>query len=134
MMTGVSIMSNDKVTHLGDRAWSDNLVEVLRAFRVIDPDISANQILTLLYIAQRPGISQAELSDQHHLDLPSGTMARICAVLSDRGNRGTEGKGLIEISKSPKDYRVTVQNLSPKGRRMMDTIKAVVTRSNAARK
>lgn len=119
-------MTRDKATSISDVKWSGGLVEALQAFRAVDPSMSANQILALLYIAREPGISQVRLADHDHLDLEGGTVARICAVLSERGNRGTPGKGLIEIGHAPDDYRSTAQTLSKKGRALLNTVRAVM--------
>lgn len=116
----------DNVSPIQDTEWAQKLIKALQAFRAVDPDMTANQLLTLLYVAAEPGISQRELRDEKRLDLPPGSAARVCAVLSERGNRGTRGKGLIEIGDDSKDYRVTAQRLSPKGRRLVSRIREIM--------
>ena len=119
--------SGGKRTEIGDLVWSKRLVEALQAFRAVDPSISANQILALLVIAREPGISQIALADPNHLDIESGSAARICDVLSERGNRGTPGKGLIEIGHAPNDYRSTAQFLTKKGRALLNAVRAIMS-------
>jgi DNA-binding MarR family transcriptional regulator len=117
-----------KTTAIGELPWSNNLVAALQAFRTIDRNITANQILTLLMIAREPGISQSTLADKHHLNVTTGTATRVCAILSDRGNRGAPGKGLIEITPAPGDWRATAQYVTKKGRSLLDSVRAIMER------
>lgn len=127
-MVRAAVMTKNggRVVSIDDLRWSAGLVAALQAFRTVEPDITANQILTLLMIAREPGISQATLADKQHLDINSATAARICAILSERGNRGTEGKGLIEIGHAPGDYRTTAQYLTRKGSALMATVRKLM--------
>jgi DNA-binding MarR family transcriptional regulator len=119
---------NKRTTSVEDLGWSQNLLGALQAFRMLDPDISANQVVALLMIAREPGISQSELADKNHLNITTGTAARICAVLSDRGNRGTPGKGLIEIGHAAGDYRTTAQYVTRKGAALLKTVRDIMER------
>lgn len=121
-----TMTKNTRTVAVDQLRWSQNLVGALQAFRSVDPDISANQILALLMIAREPGISQATLSDREHLNISTGTAARICAVLSERGNRGTPGKGLVEITHAPGDYRTTAQYVTKKGSALLKTVRDIV--------
>lgn len=128
MMAGAAVMTKSRVTSIEEIRWSAGLVGALQAFRAVDPDITANQVLALLFIAREPGISQSVLSDKQHLNINNATAARICAILSDRGNRGTPGKGLIEISHAPGDYRTSAQYLTKKGAALLKTVRDIVER------
>ncbi|MDI1345028.1 MAG: MarR family transcriptional regulator [Pseudolabrys sp.] len=110
-----------------DFGWVAKLVAVLETFRTVDPDITANQILALLLIAREPGISHLELSDKNHLNVTGSTATRLCAILSDRGNRGAPGKGLIEIGHAPGDYRATAQSLTAAGRELLARVRKEAT-------
>jgi DNA-binding MarR family transcriptional regulator len=120
----VSNSNNSNVSKIEDLGWATKLVRAIEEFRKINPDVSANQVLAFMYIGTKPGISQRELGGL--LGVPEGTISRICAVLSDRGNRGTPGQGLIEISQSREDYRVSAQHLSTKGRRVFESLRHIL--------
>lgn len=117
----MSVPAKAKSEHVSDAGWASQLIEALEEFRKINQDVTANQVIIFLLIAMRPGISQKELMKL--TELADGTVSRICGVLSDRGNRGTVGQGLIEIRPSPTSFRSTAQHLSPKGRRLLDAIR-----------
>lgn len=118
---------NEEVAPIRDTGKSIDLLAALKAFRLINPDMTVNQMLALVYIWREPGISQIKLADPQHLNLSSGTVARICAVLSERGRRGAEGLGLIEIGRSNEDYRLTVQTLTQSGYDLMSLVLNKIT-------
>ena len=113
-----------KSINIEDAGWVGKLVEAIEEFRKINPDTTLNQFLTFLTIGLEPGIPQRDLCER--FGLRDGSMSRICAVLSERGNRGQEGLQLIEIRPVPGDYRLTGQFLSAKGRRVFDGVRKVM--------
>lgn len=115
-------MVNEGGSASADEASLRRLLEVLDEFRAVNPDVTANQIMTFIHIAMKPGISQPDLATV--LEMPKGSINRIVAVLSDRGNRGAEGYKLVDIVTPPEDYRQRNQFLSFKGRKLFDTVKA----------
>lgn len=62
------------MTTTEDAGWLERLSLILDAFREIHPEITANQILVLLQIGGKPGITQRELSDR--TGLKDGTISR----------------------------------------------------------
>lgn len=117
-----------EVTHLNNNNDDVNVRRYMAAvdvFRSQSQDITGNQMMVFLKIAQsRNGISQRDLAKE--VQMADGSVSRICAVLSERGNRGTPGLGLISIERSTEDYRLTVQVLSAKGRRVYEQIKTAM--------
>jgi DNA-binding MarR family transcriptional regulator len=107
-----------------DAIWIDRLVRVLEEFRKVNQDVTANQIVTFLHIAMCPGITQRELMKL--TGLTDGTTSRLVAVLSDRGVRGRDGLDLVDIGFAEGDYRIRRQRLSARGRRVFDSIKAIM--------
>lgn len=107
--------------HIADTAWAVRLLRAIEEFRKVNIDATANQMATLIFIALHPGTSQREICEAMHLD--AGTVSRILAVLSDRGSRGKEGLGLIEIEFDETDYRSRVQRLSKRGLQVWDSIR-----------
>lgn len=98
---------------------------MLDLFRSVNQDITANHIVAFLTIAARPGITQRELREA--TGLGEGTVSRLVAVLSDRGVRGREGLGLVEIKLAHGDYRMRHQYLSPKGKRLFEALTTMMT-------
>lgn len=92
----------------------------LKEFRKINPDSTINQALIFMHIAQHEGVSQKELMKA--LDMNDGTVSRICAMLSERGNRGAEGLRLIKIGHHEDDYRRVSLSLTPRGKQLFRSV------------
>jgi DNA-binding MarR family transcriptional regulator len=109
--------------NIEDARWLDRACHLLMEFRKHNSDITANQVLVFLMIAARPGISQKEIGEEIGLD--SGSMARIAALLSDRGLPAQDraGMDLIRIDLVPGDYRKKGLFLSKKGRAVLTTLR-----------
>lgn len=109
-----------------DAVWVKKLLEVLNEFVIVHEHITANQMLTFLNIALEEGISQKDVVER--TGIPSGTVARICAIMSDRGleKRSQEALDLIRIVPSDKDYRFRDLFLSNKGRLVFNSLRAIM--------
>jgi DNA-binding MarR family transcriptional regulator len=112
--------------NVADAGMLDGLIRVLEEFRKLNQNVTANQMIVFLLIAQRPGLTQKDIEQATGLN--NGTVSRICAILSDRGlkARGHDGLGLISIESAPGDYRVRVQFLTPQGKRVFQSIKRIM--------
>lgn len=110
---------------IDDLEWVGRLTHILDAFRQVNQDVTANQILVLLEIGAKPGITQRELSQA--VKLKEGTISRICAVMSDRGHQNRPGLNLIDIRPVPGDWRAKGQHLTAQGQRLYSTVKAFMT-------
>lgn len=129
-MSNIKLVKGSDMTgsfNAKDAAMVRKLTDVLDAFRQINQDVTANQIIAFLTIAVRPGITQRELIEA--TGLADGTVSRLVAVLSDRGVQGREGLGLIEIGMQAGDYRTRHQSLSPKGKRLFASVTAIMAGS-----
>jgi DNA-binding MarR family transcriptional regulator len=109
-----------------DQEWTEMLIRVVDEFRKINQDITGNQILTFLLIAQKDNITQKEL--ERETGLSNGTISRICAIMSDRGLKSRHAKpmNLIDIGNRDGDYRVSVQSIAPKGKRVLSSLRAIM--------
>lgn len=109
-----------------DLAWVGKIQSVLEEFRKINQNITANQILTFLFIATEEGIGQKELEDR--TGLHNATVARIVAIMSDRGlkARSAEALDLIRINPVPGDYRARSQTLSHKGKKVFESLRSIM--------
>lgn len=105
--------------------WAERLALIIDEFRKINQDITANQILVLLRIGERPGITQSELAELTRLK--GGTISRICALMSDRGYQGREGLDVIDIRPVPGDYRSKGQFLANDGKRLYTSVRKLMT-------
>lgn len=101
---------------------------VLKEFRKHNPDVTANQMLTFLNIASGKATSQVQLTDE--LGMSDGSVSRLCAVLSKRGNRGVPGQDLIEVDTASSEYRVMRLRPSPKGRMVVDTLRHIMKKGH----
>ena len=113
-------------TKLEDAEWIERLVKSLQEFREINQNVTANQIITFLYIALREGISQKELERLTGLD--NGTVSRMCAILSDRGLKGRKEvpMDVVRIRPMPGDWRSRAQVLSAEGRALFQRLRSIM--------
>jgi DNA-binding MarR family transcriptional regulator len=116
---------NSLRTNVEDQEWVERLALILDEFRKINQDITANQMLVLLNIGLRPGLTQKELSKV--VSLGDSTISRICALLSDRGHQGRVGLGIIDIHEKPGDWRLRGQTLKGNGKRLYASVRAHMT-------
>lgn len=112
------------MTNIEDAVWIERLALVLDAFRDINPDITANQILVLLQIGGHPGITQRELAQR--TGLKDGTISRICALMSERGHQGRSGLSVIEIRPVPGDFRAKGQYLVARGNKLYQRVRSLM--------
>lgn len=78
------------------------------------------QALCFAHVAQNPDITVSEL--HRALGSSDSVVSRIVAILSDIGNRGTPGLGLVDMRVDPSDHRVRRMSLTAKGHRLWDDI------------
>ncbi|MFT4278191.1 MAG: helix-turn-helix domain-containing protein [Rhodopseudomonas sp.] len=112
------------MTKTEDAGWIERLALILDAFREINPDITANQILVLLQIGGNPGITQRELADR--TGLKDGTISRICALMSERGHQDRPGLSIIEIRPVPGDFRSRGQYLVDRGNKLYERVRSLM--------
>jgi len=125
MITGAKVHMTKSQANIEDADWVERLALVIDEFRKINQDMTANQMLVLLRIGERPGITQKELSQL--TQLPDGTVSRICALLSDRGHQTRRGLNAIRIHEVPGDYRVRGSTLFGNGQRLYASIRNLMT-------
>lgn len=79
----------------------------------------------LLHTAVKPGILQKELQDL--IGVERSAMSRNVAILSKHGYRkGVPGHELIVATEDIEDRKRKVLHLTPKGRRLMNSIVALM--------
>lgn len=113
-----------KTLKVEDMKWASRLLSILDEFRKVNPNITANQIITFINIALNEGISQRDLETK--TGLHNATVSRICAILSDRGlkTRNRTAMDLIRIVPAEDDYRMGAQVLSPKGKLVFNSLRS----------
>lgn len=112
-------------TNIEDGPWVERLALLIDEFRKINPDITANQMLVLLHIGHKPGITQRELAEA--VQVKDGTISRICALMSERGHQGRPGLNVVSIEPVPGDFRSKGQRLVGNGRRLYASIRKLMT-------
>jgi len=93
---------------------------ILEELRKLDPELPANQAAAFLVIAKQEGISQQTVG--HLVGASKSQSQRIFDKLSDRGINGRPGLGLIEVQVGPSDARERLAYLTPKGRRVVQSL------------
>lgn len=119
------ISMSGPTTNVEDQEWVERLALVIDEFRKVSQDITANQMLVLLRVGERPNITQKELAEL--TQLRDGTISRICALMSERGHQGREGLNVIDIHSIPGDYRSKGQSLVGNGKRLYSSLRNLMT-------
>jgi DNA-binding MarR family transcriptional regulator len=110
-----------------DAPWLDGYIDTLELFRTHSKDVTVNQVLTFLYVAREPGITQTETLTK--LGLAVGGSSRIVAALSKYGDRSDHpGWNVVNLEENPNDRRYKLLTLTSKGIGMVNAIKASLAR------
>ncbi|WGJ14593.1 helix-turn-helix domain-containing protein [Methylocapsa sp. D3K7] len=88
---------------IDDRLWINAAILFLQEFRKVNPDVTANTILTFLHIAKQPGITQKEILQL--LGLADSGQSRTVSTLSKYGDRGRAGWNVVDLEEDPRDRR-----------------------------
>ena len=97
-----------------------NTRKLIEAFRILDANIPAQQIVIFLEVAMNEGINMQDLSRK--VGLLQSTCSRSVAALSKMHRFNKPGLDLVITEEDPKDRRYKVISLSSKGRRLWEQI------------
>ena len=100
------------------------VIRVLEAFRRYDPDMPIQYALSFLTIAQHEGLSMGDLAQ--HLGIAQSSASRNIAALSRWHSFGKAGHDLVEAQEDPRERRRKIVSLTPRGRRLVADLKALV--------
>jgi DNA-binding MarR family transcriptional regulator len=87
------------------------VLEALELIREVTPKLGPVDQIALLYVAENPGISIAELAHVARVNMM--TASRIARRLAGQGEG--EGAGLVDIRPNPADARGLMLFLTPEG-------------------
>lgn len=103
------------------------LIKLIEEFRKFDDTMEVQTIVTFLVVAMNPDIQLRDL--QQKVGFSGAAASRNAAVLSDLPRKGgAPGHGLIEMRIAADDRRQRELRLSPKGRRVWQTIMSIFGR------
>lgn len=100
------------------------VVQVLEAFRTLDPDLPIQYALSFMTIAQSEGISIGELAER--LGIAQSSASRNVAALSRWHSFGKAGLDLVQAQEDPRERRRKIVTLTEKGRAFLDQLRAIV--------
>lgn len=93
---------------------------LLEELRKLDPEMPAQQAVALMVIAREEGMTQIKVADL--VGASKSSVQRIFDKLSDKGINGRPGMGLIEVRAGLADARERLAYLTPKGRRVVQSL------------
>ena len=93
------------------------LTKGIELFRTLDAEMQAQQMLTFLLVAQRPGHSVKEYGDM--VGLSEASSSRNIAYWSKRHRHGRPGQDMVEATLDPMNYSRKLIHLNAKGRRFL---------------
>lgn len=102
---------------------------VLETFRVLDADMSIGEAVAFLLVALgetggEGGLTVTEIGQQGGFSLASAS--RYIQSLNKKNRHGRDGHELVTDPRDPMDDRRKVLRLTPKGRRILSQIDAVI--------
>lgn len=113
---------------MADKADAFNVFQLIETFREIHPEMPMQMAAVFLLIAMKPGISQAELL--RFMDISQSGMSRNIVALTAINRHGTPGLNLVEQLPAPHDARITVLQLTVKGRTFLERLLSVWRRGD----
>ncbi len=113
---------------MADKADAFSVFHLIETFREIHPEMPMQMAAVFLLIAMKPGISQAELL--RVMDISQPGMSRNVVALTAINRHGAPGLDLVEQQPAPHDARITVLQLTSKGRTFLDRLLAVWRRGD----
>lgn len=111
--------------------WLPQTIELLQQFRTFNPDVTANQIITFLLVANKPGINNKAILSA--LGLSDGGQSRTISALSKHGDKraaGRQGKpgwDVIDSIEDEADRRYKVNTLNKRGKILLDRLNRIMT-------
>ncbi len=100
------------------------VVQVLEAFRKLDPDLPIQYALSFMTIAQSDGISIGELAER--LAIAQSSASRNVAALSRWHSFGKAGLDLVQAQEDPRERRRKIVTLTDHGRAFLAELRAIV--------
>ncbi|MBP2300303.1 MarR family transcriptional regulator [Azospirillum picis] len=100
------------------------IVQVLEAFRKLDPDLPIQYALSFMTIAQSEGISIGELAER--LGIAQSSASRNVAALSRWHSFGKAGLDLVQAQEDPRERRRKVVTLTDKGHAFLADLRAII--------
>lgn len=100
------------------------VVQVLEAFRKLDPDLPIQYALSFMTIAQSEGISIGELAER--LGIAQSSASRNVAALSRWHSFGKAGLDLVQAQEDPRERRRKIVTLTDSGRAFLADLRAIV--------
>lgn len=100
------------------------LIRVLEALRRLDPDMPIQYALSFLTVARNEGLSIRELSER--LGIAQSSASRNVAALGPWHSFGKPGHDLVQAVEDPRERRRKVVTLTPKGRALVDELRALM--------
>lgn len=99
-------------------------------FRKIDPEMQLQTVATFMSVAVQPGITMKELADR--LGISQASCSRNVAALSKWHRMSRPGHDLVEAVEDPAERRRKIVHLTPKGKRIAQTIWEILDREKKA--
>jgi DNA-binding MarR family transcriptional regulator len=108
---------------MADKADAFSVFQLIETFREIHPEMPMQMAAVFILIAMKPGISQAELL--RFVDISQPGMSRNVVALTTVNRHGAPGLGLVEQQPAPHDARITVLQLTAKGKSFLEKLLAI---------
>lgn len=105
-----------------DKAYS-RVIALIEEFRKIDPEMPLQTAVTFCTVAAEEGITMKRL--QEKLGFSQSSCSRNVASLSKFHRLNKPGHDLLYTTEDPHERRRKIVMLTPKGKRVAESIKAV---------
>lgn len=99
-------------------------VRFIEEFRKLDPEMPMQMAAVFLLVAINPDLTLKNISER--LGIAQASASRNVAALSDWHRNKKPGHGLIEARPDPFEMRRKILRLTPKGKRVLDSVWAIL--------
>lgn len=115
------------------RRRRNTVLAALELFRTLELPRGFNAMLLFLYVCENEGANVSEIAQVANMDVPGA--ARLIKVMSGLVPEEpvAPDQVVFELRASTRDRRVRFVHLSPHGRKIRDTVEALIAESNPIR-
>ena len=118
--------SQDPLRRLLTNPAIGHLLRVIDAFRILDPEMPLQCLMSFLYIASHDNCHKMAMEED--LEMTTATASRNTDRLSHHHRLRKPGLGLIEKYDDPTNRRRSVLRLTPRGRQFANQLREALER------
>jgi DNA-binding MarR family transcriptional regulator len=112
----------------GEIREQNSVLACLEGLRELDSDLGLIDVCVLILVAERPGVSVAEIESRLGVARLTASRALRAFATEDFPNALPPALGLVDLRRSPENGRSLTAWLTPRGERLVQKLNALIER------